>query len=91
VAITHLGASVQGAIDVAGTRHTANAQTVDAQRGNMGAADANVAANFGTSMLRHACARGVASSDKDARLFPSPDSNASAEFRPEQVPKGRLT
>lgn len=64
--ITPLSASVQGAMGVTGTRHTVNAQTVDVQKGNMGAADANVAANFGTSMPRHVCARDVASSDKDA-------------------------
>lgn len=86
--ITHLGASVRGAIGVAGTRHAANARTVGVREDNMGAAGANVVGNFGTSMPRHVCARDVASSDKDATLFPRRGSNTSAGFRLERARKG---
>jgi len=64
VAIIPLSASVQGAINAARTRSPADAQTVGVREENMVAAGANVAANFGTSILPHVCARGVAPSDK---------------------------
>jgi hypothetical protein len=63
---------------------------VDVQEGNIGAAGANVAANFGTSMLRHVCARGVASSDKGAMPFHGPTMMKTCPFCKFDIPVDTL-